>query len=89
MFDDFDKVKMRLLEVCKETGFFSLEDAMNLLIGQCHKEHIESLKQENKELSRDKKSDTPPTNTTKQETKEINNWWTKWWSSSNNNKEIK
>lgn len=42
MFDDFDKVKIKLLEICKDVGFYSIEDALNILIGSSHKEHIKS-----------------------------------------------
>jgi len=40
LFDDFDKVKNKLLEICKEVGFYSIDDALNILVGNSYKEYI-------------------------------------------------
>lgn len=40
LFDDFDKVKVKLLDICKDIGFYSLDDALNLLIGNSYKEYL-------------------------------------------------
>lgn len=42
MFNDFDKIKVRLLDICKDVGFNTLEDALNILVGSSHKEYIKS-----------------------------------------------
>lgn len=38
MFDDYDKVKIKLLEICKEVGFYSLDDALNILINRSYRD---------------------------------------------------
>ena len=49
MVDEYEKlVKPKLLEVCKETGFLSLEDALNLLVGRYYKEHIDFIENKHK-----------------------------------------
>lgn len=40
MFDDFNKVGERLLKICSDVGFYSIDDALNLLIGSSHREFI-------------------------------------------------
>jgi len=45
LFDNFDKVRDKLLEVCKNVGFYSIEDALNVLVGNSHKEYIKFASQ--------------------------------------------
>lgn len=40
IFDDFDKVAEKLLKVCSEVGFYTLHDALNILIGSTFKNLI-------------------------------------------------
>lgn len=40
VFNDFDKVNLKILDVCKDTGFYSIDDALDLLIGYSNKELI-------------------------------------------------
>lgn len=47
LFDNFDKVRDKLLEICKNVGFYSLEDALNIFIGNSHKEYIKFATQNN------------------------------------------
>jgi endopeptidase La len=40
VFNDFDKVGEKLLKICSEVGFYSLDDAFNILIGSKYKNYI-------------------------------------------------
>lgn len=56
IFDDFDKVKKKLLDICKEVGFYSIDDALHILIGSGHREYVNLVK--HMEVSKEDKKET-------------------------------